>query len=132
MDVNFSHTFFTCSYLSPESVMPRPFTRTLDLRHRHGALRESLPPHAMSARKAWATAANAREAVQARIVSAFRRDVEGTGQGPSEFDLHLFARLAVTERRLKRCFDRAKVQPPCRGVSPSTDRTADPRQGESP
>ena len=104
----------------------------LDLLYRYGAPQVSLHPHAMSARKAWITAANAREAVQARIVSAFRRDVEGTGPGPSEFDLQLFARLAVTERRLKRSFGRAKVQPPCRGVSPSTDRTADPRQGESP
>lgn len=123
--------------------MPRPFIRNrdpsrrgtrqpvLDLRYRFGTPRESLAPHAMSARKAWVAAANAREAVQARIVCAFRRDVEGSGPGPSEFDLQLFARLAVTERRLKRCFGRAKVQPPCRGVSPSTDRTADPRQGES-
>jgi hypothetical protein len=85
----------------------------------------------MSARKAWVAAANAREAVQERIVNAFRRDVEGTGPGPSEFDLQLFARLAVAEQRLKRCFGRAKVQWPCHGVWPSTNGLSDRRQGES-
>jgi hypothetical protein len=119
MDVNFSHFDFH----SAESPMPNsPFTgkkpiqsarSSVALRYRHGASPGSLPLHAMSARKAWLDAVRAREAVQKRIVQAFRCDVEGTGPGPSESDLELFARLAVAEQRMKRDFGRAKVQWPC-------------------
>jgi hypothetical protein len=43
-----------------------------------------------------------RKAVQARIVHAFRRQLEGAGPGPSDEDLLMFARLAIAEQRLMR------------------------------
>ena len=57
---------------------------------------------ALQARKAWMAAVRVRKAVQARIVEAFRRHLEGAGPGPSDEDLLMFARLAVAEQRLMR------------------------------
>jgi hypothetical protein len=55
---------------------------------------------ALQARNAWRAAMRVRKAVQARIVEAFRRHLEGAGPGPSDEDLLMFARLAVAEQRL--------------------------------
>jgi hypothetical protein len=94
------------------------------------APRVSLPPHAMSARKAWVAATHAREAMQARIVGAFGRDIAGAGPGPTDFELQLFARLAIAERRLKRGLSRAKVLWPCACVPATLNRAALPgREG---
>lgn len=57
---------------------------------------------AQRARDAWRAAMRVRKAVQARIVEAFRRHLEGAGPGPSDEDLLMFARLAVAEQRLMR------------------------------
>lgn len=57
---------------------------------------------ARQARNAWRAAMRVRLAVQARIVEAFRRHLEGAGPGPSDEDLLMFARLAVAEQRLLR------------------------------
>lgn len=107
--------------------MPNPVTRQIklmsrrtkhsarDARHRSAKTRETLPPRAMSARRARVAAMRAREAVHARIVCAFRQSIEGLGPGPTDLDLQLFARLAVHEQRLKRGFGKAKVQGSCAG-----------------
>ena len=49
-----------------------------------------------------AVATRARRAVQARIVRAFRNFVHGSGNGPADEDLLIFARLAIAEQRLRR------------------------------
>ncbi|MDM0075439.1 hypothetical protein QTH90_13645 [Variovorax sp. J2P1-59] len=90
----------------------------------------SLPPHAMSARKAWVAAMRAREAMQSRIVGAFGRGITGVGPGPTELDLLLFAKLAVAERRLKRGVGRAKVLWPCVGAPAPSNGAAPPDRGE--
>ncbi|MDM0109796.1 hypothetical protein QTH97_33105 [Variovorax sp. J22R24] len=110
--------------------MTRPDTRNTNAVNR--SPRPSLPPHAMSARKAWVAAAHAREAMQSRIVSAFGRDIAGAGPGPTDFDLQMFARLAVAERRLKRGVGRAKVLWPCVGTPAPFNRATLPDQGERP
>lgn len=53
------------------------------------------------AQLAWIAASRVREAAQNRIVFAFRRYVEASGPGPTEAELHLFARLAIAEQRLR-------------------------------
>lgn len=104
--------------------MPNPVTRRkkpmshmrhspLNARRARAKTRGTLPPHAMSARRAWIIAMRAREAIHARIVHSFRRSIAGFGPGPTDLDLRLFARLAVHEQRLKRGFGKAKVQRPC-------------------
>lgn len=110
----------------------RPAARhsTLEFRQRYLVRRSSLSPHAMSARKAWVQAVRAREAMQSRIVHAFRRDIAGAGSGPTDLDLQLFARLAVAERRLKRGLGRARVLWPCASVPTPFNRTAMPDRGE--
>jgi hypothetical protein len=57
---------------------------------------------AQQKRNAWMAAMRVRKAVQARIVHAFRRQLEGAGPGPSDEDLLMFARLAIAEQRLMR------------------------------
>ena len=120
--MKFSHFLFAL-----EDAMPDPVTRRTKLmsrRTKHSALnarrrgaktRATLPPRAMSARRAWNIAMRAREAIHERIVHAFRQSIAGFGPGPTDFDLQLFARLAVNEQRLKRGFGKAKVQGPCAG-----------------
>lgn len=98
---------------------------------RRGA-RLSLLPRVMSARKAWVAAARAREAAQSIIVDAFERNIAGAGPGPTDFDLQLFARLAVSERRLKRAFSRARVLSPCAGAPTLSNRKALPERGKPP
>lgn len=49
-----------------------------------------------------AVATRARKAVQARIVGAFRNYVHGSGTGPADEDLLIFAKLAIAEQRLRR------------------------------
>ena len=92
--------------------------------------RRPLQPSAMSARRAWAAALHVREAMQNRIVRAFGQQADGTGAGPSEMDLRLFARFAVMEQRLKRSLGRARVQWPCERES--LEQADALRQGESP
>jgi hypothetical protein len=53
------------------------------------------------AREAWLAAARARNEIQNRIVLAFRKQIQGTGRGPAESDLMLFAKAAAAERRLQ-------------------------------
>jgi hypothetical protein len=57
---------------------------------------------AQKKRDAWMVATRIRKAVQARIVEAFRRHLEGSGAGPSDEALRMFARLAIAEQRLMR------------------------------
>ena len=70
--------------------------------HARGTSRPSGDAEGVSARSAWMTAMRVRKAVQARIVEAFRRHLDGVGPGPSDEDLLMFARLAVAEQRLQR------------------------------
>ena len=49
-----------------------------------------------------ATATQARELAQNRIVLAFRSQLEGAGPGPSDADVQSFARLALVERALRK------------------------------
>ena len=48
------------------------------------------------------TATRAREIAQERIVVAFRRQLREEGPGPSEAELHSFARLALVEEALRK------------------------------
>jgi hypothetical protein len=56
----------------------------------------------LETRVAWTAAVREREEIHTRIVMAFRQRVEGSGSGPSEADLMLFAQTAVKEHRLAR------------------------------
>ena len=78
----------------------------------------------MSARRAWSAAVQLREAVHLRIVAAFRRQLEGTGAGPADVELRLFARIAVVEERLRRALRRSRSFPPCAAGAPAILRTA--------
>jgi hypothetical protein len=49
---------------------------------------------------AWLAAVQIRNAIQGRIVFAFRKQIEDGGPGPAEADLLLFARVAIAEQRL--------------------------------
>jgi hypothetical protein len=51
----------------------------------------------------------ARKAMQNRIVCAFRRHIDGSGPGPGDAELLMFARLAVAEQRLGSRLARAKA-----------------------
>lgn len=124
--------------------MPNPVTRRKKLMSRHmrhsplyarrrsAKARETLPPRAMSARRAWIIAMRAREVIHTRIVHAFRRSIAGLGTGPTDLDLQLFARLAVHEQRLKRGFGKARVQRPCAGGPTSMNPRSIPSRGERP
>lgn len=59
------------------------------------------PIETENARKAWLAAVQVRNAIQDRIVLDFRKQIQGTGPGPAEADLLLFARAAVAEQRLQ-------------------------------
>jgi hypothetical protein len=54
-----------------------------------------------------------RETIHLRIVAAFRSQIEGSGPGPTDIDLRLFARIAVAEERLRRALQRARVHHCC-------------------
>ncbi|GAA4357714.1 hypothetical protein GCM10023165_51970 [Variovorax defluvii] len=69
-------------------------------RYVRGPSPASQDTEAQQKRNAWMAAVRVRKAVQARIVEAFRRQLEGAGPGPSDEDLLMFARLAVAEQRL--------------------------------
>lgn len=71
---------------------------------RHGRVspRVSRDACEIKARGAWMAAKRVRKAVQARIVRAFRKYIEGAGPGPTDEELLTFARLAVAEHRLER------------------------------
>ncbi|WP_143694740.1 hypothetical protein [Variovorax sp. JS1663] len=71
-------------------------------RHVRGASRSLPDTQAQQKRNAWMAAMRVRKAVQARIVEAFRRHLEGSGPGPTDEALLMFARLAVAEQRLMR------------------------------
>jgi hypothetical protein len=90
--------------------LARKRRRLAALRHRSAPARRSIEPCERSARKARAAAARVRKAVQSRIVRAFRKQIEGSGAGPDDTDLLMFARLAVAEHRLGRSLAQAKAQ----------------------
>ena len=71
-------------------------------RYVRGSSRLLPDTQAQQKRNAWMAAMRVRKAVQARIVEAFRRQLVGAGPGPSDEDLLMFARLAITEQRLMR------------------------------
>lgn len=48
--------------------------------------------------------------MQDRIVCAFRKQLDGSGPGPADAELLMFARLAVAEQRLGRSLAQAKVE----------------------
>jgi hypothetical protein len=60
-------------------------------------------------RVAWKLAVRARETAEARIVHAFRQQLEAGGSGPAEADLLLFAQAAIAEQRTARAL--AKTRP---------------------
>ncbi|MBT2325658.1 hypothetical protein J7E62_25320 [Variovorax paradoxus] len=62
----------------------------------------------MGAQRAWVAAVRVRKALQGRIVFAFRKHIEGSGPGPVDAELLMFARLAIAEQRLKRSLAQAK------------------------
>jgi hypothetical protein len=84
----------------------------------------------MGARRAWAAAVRARKSVQQRIVCAFRKHIEGSGPGPTDAELLMFARLAVAEQRLGRSLARAKVERYCGNAQTFSDPAAILRRGE--
>lgn len=92
--------------------LARKRRRLAALRHRSAPARRSLDldPCERSARRARAAAVRVRKAVQGRIVRAFRKQIEGSGAGPSDIDLLMFARLAIAEQRLGRSLAQAKAQ----------------------
>jgi len=63
--------------------------------------------------RAWAAAVRVRKAAQERIVWAFRNYIEGSGPGPTDAEMLLFARLALAEQRLRRSHAQAKAQRYC-------------------
>lgn len=90
--------------------LARKRRRLAALRHRSAPARRFLDPCERSARRARAAAVRVRKAVQGRIVRAFRKQIEGSGAGPSDIDLLMFARLAIAEQRLGRSLAQAKAQ----------------------
>jgi len=76
---------------------PTPATRAV-----RSASRVLSDTDAQQKRAAWIGAIRARKAMQARIVEAFRRRIQGWGLGPTDEDLLMFARLAIAEQRLTR------------------------------
>lgn len=105
-----------------------------------GALRrcKSAPTRApiglrkMSAQAAWAAAGHARKAVQDRIVRAFRNQLHGSGPGPSDVELLMFARLAVAEQRLGRRLAQTKVAWRCSKPQTPHGPASVLRRGEHP
>lgn len=124
--------------------MPKPVThktKSAILRSGHfGPLIASGRPLARSgadaretaARQSWVAALRVRKAVQDRIVSAFRRHIDGSGPGPSDAELLMFARLAVAEQRLGRNLAGARVQPGCGGGQTGTAPPPVLRQADQP
>jgi len=90
--------------------LARKRRRLAALRHRGARARRSIEPCERSARRARAAAVRVRKAVQGRIVRAFRKQIEGSGAGPDDTDLLMFARIAVAEHRLGRSLAQAKAQ----------------------
>jgi len=64
--------------------------------------------HEAEGRLAWVIAVREREALQARIVYAFRHHLEAGGPGPAEADLLLFAQAAIAEQRMARALGEAR------------------------
>lgn len=66
------------------------------------------------------TAVRLRRALHSAIVQAFRRQLQGTGAGPTEAQLRRFARTAIVEERLQRALggtDGRRAPTPWRGES---------------
>lgn len=84
--------------------------RLAALRHRHAPARAHLATWERRAQQARAAAAHVRQVVQRCIVEAFRGQLEGSGAGPADADLLLFARLAVAEHRLGQSLAQIKAQ----------------------
>lgn len=72
------------------------------VRYAKSSARTAGEPREKKARSAWIAAMRVRKAMQARIVEAFGRHVEGSGSGPTDEELLTFARLAIAEQRLAR------------------------------
>ena len=123
--------------------MDRPLKharKTAALRNRrgHSGLRRGFPEgqHSMEsedrvARRAWAAMSQARKSLQARIVMAFRQHIEGTGPGPSEGQLRMFAKLAVAEHQLWRAMTASRTRHVAAAVQPPVD-AIETRRGERP
>jgi hypothetical protein len=93
--------------------------------------RASMAPREISAHRAFAAAMHVRKAIQDRIVRAFRRHIEGSGRGPTDAELLMFARLAVAEQRLGRSLAQAKADRFCGHAQKTLDEPASVlRQGE--
>lgn len=90
----------------------QPGRASLSIRRR-GAARDAVRLGERNARRAWNTAMQVRETIHLRIVAAFRCQVQGSGPGPTDVDLRLFARIAVTEERLRRTLLQARVHHGC-------------------
>lgn len=75
-------------------------SRPIAHRRQEARAREAIDPAASNTRVAHAALTRLRVVVQDRIVAAFRGQAEGSGPGPADADLLLFARLAVAETRL--------------------------------
>lgn len=88
-------------------------------------------PREMTARHTWVAAVRVRKAVQDRIVSAFRRHLDGAGPGPTDEELLKFARLAVAEQRLGRNLASARTERGAGDQTAGAPRPVRPR-GEQP
>lgn len=84
---------------SQPAARPRKRASTAS-RSRHGPAPLSVDADDMIAHRGWMAAMQVREAMQGRIVRAFRLHLEGLGPGPTDVELLMFARLAVAEQRL--------------------------------
>ena len=75
--------------------------RRVDALHRRTAPEQgSIDRRGTVTRRGWMAAMRVRKVMQDRIVVAFRRQIEGSGPGPTDEALQMFARLAVAEQRL--------------------------------
>ena len=99
----------TMSSSGAKLISRKPSRASLSVRRRGVTARDSLRLGEMIARRAWHAAVRLRETIHHRIVAAFHSQVEGSGPGPTDIDLRLFARIAIAEERLRRALQRAKV-----------------------
>lgn len=111
-------------------ISRKPSRASLSIRRRGMTTRDSLRLGEMSARRAWNAAMQLRKTIHLRIVAAFRSQVEGSGPGPTDVDLRLFARIAVAEERLKRALGRVKAHPRCNSETSSMRLAGLVRRGE--
>ena len=87
-------------------------------RYFRASARISMEPREKMARSAWIAAMDARKAVQARIAQAFGRYLDGSGPGPTDEQLLIFARLAIAEQRIELRLRCPPPPLPARGEQP--------------